>query len=643
LREMTAWELTHPDDLDSARAGTERLLAGDVTTFAAEKRYLTAAGTTVWVSATGALVRSQDGSPLNIMSQVQDITERKAHEQVLAEERRRLRAAQSIGRIGSWELDLATDTVTWSDTLSELYGLDPGDFPGNQESSTSGVHPDDTAQLQSELDACAADGTPLRNRHRVYRFSDGELRWFDVRGARHHDGDRFRLVGVVVDVTEQVLAETRLEHAALHDALTGLPNRRLVADRLARALDRSEREGQVVVLFCDLDGFKRVNDVHGHHVGDAVLVEAAGRMVAATRSGDTVGRMGGDEFVVICGVPRGENPAAVAELVVGRIERAMSVPIVVDGLEHRVTVSTGICLAGQGDNADLVLGHADVAMYLAKSQGKDGHATFDASLASDVMDRDSIERQIRVALADDTLEVYYQPMVEPGTGRVRAVEALMRVPDGAGQHLDTFQAVLVAERAGIITAIDDRVLRLACAQVALWRQQPGHGELSVSVNRSAIDIARPGLYERITEVVADSGFDPGALTIEITETVLLDVAPHTIADLERLRADGIGIAIDDFGTGYASLHYLATLPISSLKVDSSFTAGLPDDPTCATIVSATIGLAADLGLGCVVEEVETVEQLNALPASARLLVQGYLYARPEAPQVELPTHLERGR
>ena len=643
MREVTVADVTFPPDQPEAAAGMARLLAGELSVNHAEHRYLPSAGDAVWVSVSVSLVRDQEDQPLNFIVQVQDISERKEHEQVLAVERRRLRAAQSVAHIGSWELEMASGAVTWSDTLFELYGLERADFGGDFAAALSHIHPDDLDELRAGLEACSATGAPLSSRHRVYRASDGEMRWFDAFASRHQDGAVVRVAGAVVDVTEQVLAEARLKHAALHDPLTGLPNRRLVLDRLGRALDRPEREGEVAVLFCDLDGFKRVNDVHGHLAGDAVLVEAAARIAAATRSGDTVGRMGGDEFVAICGVARGGDPAALAQVIAGRIEAAMSEPITVEGVEHRVTVSIGISFATQGAQPDTVLSNADLAMYVAKSAGKNGHALFDASLQNEILDRDSIETQINRALADDTLAVHYQPIVEPRTGRVRGVEALLRVPDGAGWHLDTLQAVRVAEQTGIISAVGDRVLYLACTQVAAWRRQPGHHNLSVSVNRSAAEIARPGLYERITEVVTATGLDPRALTIEITETVLLDAATHTINDLHRLRADGIGIAIDDFGTGYASLHYLATLPISCLKVDSSFTAGLPHDTTCVTILNATVGLAADLGMGCVVEGVETIPQLHALPHSTNILVQGYVYSHPHPPTTQLPTHLQPHR
>jgi diguanylate cyclase (GGDEF)-like protein/PAS domain S-box-containing protein len=324
-----------------------------------------------------SLANGRDGSPINFISQIQDISERRANEHILAEERRRLRAAQSIGRIGSWEVEIATGNVTWSDTLFELYGLDPGDFGGDEQSSLIYIHPDDAAGVQAALDECRTSGTPMWNRHRVYRVNDGEPRWFDTRAERHQENGLLRIVGLTVDVTDQIQSQALLEHAALHDPLTGLPNRRLIIDRLSRALNRSERQGQVAVLFCDLDGFKMVNDRHGHNAGDAVLIETAARIMESIRSGDTAGRMGGDEFVVICGVPPGEDPVALGALIAQRIERTMARPIAVDDLEYRVTISTGVCLAGQGDNADFVLRNADEAMYRVKSQSRDGYALKD--------------------------------------------------------------------------------------------------------------------------------------------------------------------------------------------------------------------------------------------------------------------------
>ena len=438
----------------------------------------------------------------------------------------------------------------------------------------------------------APDEVVIEFNHRM-RHADGSVRWFCRRTTplrRDESGAVIQIVGVLRDVTDALAADARLEHSALHDELTSLPNRRLLTDRLGRALDRSEREGHVAVLFCDLDGFKLINDAYGHHTGDVVLTEVAARMSAATRSGDTVGRMGGDEFVVICGVPSGVDPADLGDVVARRIEQAVSAPITIDGVCHRVTVSTGICVAGQGDDPTSVLRNADLAMYVAKDRGKDGHATFDATFNAprrdDAFSPDDTERQLLLALSEGTLEAYYQPTVDAVTGRVRGVEALLRVPDGTGRYLDSARVIAVAERTELISAIDERLLRLACAQVATWRTYPGHATLELTVKRSAREINVGGFRDRIGEVLAVTGLDPAALTLEIAEAVLDDATSLMIADLQQLQADGIGIAIDDFGTGYASRHELASPAISGLDLERLLTSEPPGGDELAASVAS---------------------------------------------------------
>jgi predicted signal transduction protein with EAL and GGDEF domain len=347
--------------------------------------------------------------------------------------------------------------------------------------------------------------------------------------------------------------------------------------------------------------------------------------------------MGGDEFVVILTVDAGEDPAAIGREVAERIIRSVGEPLVLGSVEHAVTASIGICVAQPGTTPHDLLRDADTAMFQAKVNGKAGYAVFVPTLREDARSRDALVRNVRQSLADNTLDVHYQPIVEPGSGRVVAVEALVRIPGPDGRLLDTAAAIAAAEQTGLIGAIGERVLRRSCEQTARWRRMPQHADLAVAVNLSASEIARPGLYDRVTAIVRSTGLEPSALTLEITESVLLDAGPTTVSDLRRLHDDGIGIAIDDFGTGYAGLRYLATLPVTSIKIDRSFTAGLPHDSVSSTIVRATVGLASELRLTCVVEGVETAEQLDALPQAPRLLVQGWHFARPQPASAPLPS------
>ncbi|MGX7679040.1 putative bifunctional diguanylate cyclase/phosphodiesterase [Jatrophihabitans sp. DSM 45814] len=481
------------------------------------------------------------------------------------------------------------------------------------------------------------DGDVTQLRHRV-SHGDGEIRWLSRRltpFARDAEGQVNLILVISRDVTDVVEVEQRLEHAALHDELTGLPNRRLIRDRLEHSLDRASRGGHIAVLICDLDGFKRINDGHGHRTGDDVLIQAAQRLVDATRTGDTVARMGGDEFAVVLDIPQDEDPGPLADKVARRIAAAIAKPIHAGGIEHALSISIGICLTDDDATAESLLSDADTAMYHVKSRGANGHAFFQPFQRPDTAGRDYIERHLRRALAEDTVEVYYQPIVDPRSNALHGVEALVRIRDDDGAFLNTAQIVDVAEHTGLITALDERVLHMACMQAAAWRRTPEHADLMLDLNRSVKDITKPGFFERITDALSQSGLDPRALTLEITETVLLDANEDNLADLRALNNLGIGLAIDDFGTGYASLRYLAELPITCIKIDRSFTSRLPCDPTSMTLVRATVGLAEQLGINCIVEGVETTRQLNALPDYDSLLIQGYLYARPQSPAQSL--------
>jgi len=511
----------------------------------------------------------------------------------------------------------------------------------------------DVARLSDFFAAGAglADGAVAKCRHRVLDASGG-VKWLSRRVtpfSRDDSGAVTELLVVSRDVTDVVLVEDQLEHAALHDELTGLANRRLARDRLEHALLRTSRGGHVAVLVCDLDGFKRVNDAYGHHVGDWVLVETAGRMSGAIRPADTIARvaredgwptntiarMGGDEFIVILDIPQQDDPAAVAGQVATRIAEAIAEPYEIDGREHRMSISIGVVIAEDLSTAESLLSDADAAMYHLKARGGNGHALFEPSHRPDSAEADYLERSIRRSLAEGDIQVHYQPIVDPRTATIHGVEALLRVRDENGRFLNAADVVRVAESTGLIGEVDAQVLRLACETTARWRQNPDLANLMLKVNRSVRDITRPGFYDRVADALASSGLDPRALTLEITETVLLDASRSNLADLRALHDLGIGLGIDDFGTGYASLRYIAELPINCIKIDQSFTSRIPQDPTANALVRTTVSLAEQLDINCVVEGVETAEQLAALPAYERLLVQGYLYARAR-PATEVP-------
>jgi diguanylate cyclase (GGDEF)-like protein/PAS domain S-box-containing protein len=489
----------------------------------------------------------------------------------------------------------------------------------------------DWAQLCSTLSAAGslADGDVVQVRHRVYE-PDGAVTWLSRHisvFARCPDGTPTQLLVVSRDVTDVVEVEQLLEHAATHDELTALPNRRYVQDRL-NAFLTGTGTAAAAVLIVDLDGFKQINDAHGHAMGDQVLIAVARRLAAATRAGDTVARLGGDEFMVVLWTEDAAAAASLAGSLASRVEAALREPIVSLGRECSVTASIGISIVGQDTAPESALAEADAAMYSVKRHGANGHAVFDAALAEQTRTDEIVERSLHRALREGVVGVHYQPIVAPGTGLVRSVEALVRLADDDGRPLNAASVIAVAERIGLITELDDLVLRQACEQVRRWRTEANYADLRLSINRSAQDILRAGFPDRIRSALDASNLPATALTLEITETVLLEVTAETMLGIRRIYEDGVRLAIDDFGTGYASLSQLTMLPISAIKIDRSFTSNMLDDRTCRALVRATVGIAEDLGLDCVVEGVESEELLAALPRYRKLLIQGYLYGRP---------------
>jgi PAS domain S-box-containing protein len=558
-------------------------------------------------------------------------------------------------------------------TTEKLEALGPG-------ARLALVHPEDRQRvITASADSGGLDdGQVLQLRYRALHV-DGQWRWLSRRVTpfrRDEAGTVLEVLGVLRDITDIMEAEDRLTRAALHDDLTGLPNRALLVDRLEAALARSGRDGREVgVLYCDLDGFKRVNDTAGHATGDTVLLEVARRLNSVLRDDDTVARVGGDEFVIIVepwnrpdvGGPPAATPPdrafadrALAVQVAERVAEALRRPVTVNGVDHVVTASMGITYATAAAaehsgtvTADQVLQDADAAMYRAKARGRDRFEVFEHGLRTDLEERGRVEQVLRRALHEPTatdptpavpgpgrrtptLTAAYQPMFDSGTGALVGFEALARLTDGDGLTIAPDVFIAIAEETGTIHPLGKAMLGLACRQLQTWRSQtPGLERVSMAVNVSALQAQHAALGDDVRRALTTHRLTPADLVLELTETALLQAGHFTLTTLRALRDEGVGIAIDDFGTGYASLRYLATLPITAVKVDKSFTAGLPHDQTSCKIVKAVAGLAADLDLICIVEGVETAEQRSALPDGVH--VQGYLTGRPQpAEMLDVP-------
>jgi diguanylate cyclase (GGDEF)-like protein/PAS domain S-box-containing protein len=435
---------------------------------------------------------------------------------------------------------------------------------------------------------------------------------------------------------ERARSRERLAHQALHDVLTGLPNRALFADRLDQALARSRRSGRsVAVLFCDLDRFKVVNDSLGHDVGDRLLVEVAGRLRRALRPGDTVARFGGDEFTILCeDLASPDEAIAVAERVAATIAR----PVELDGEEVVVTASIGVAVGGSGsDDPDALVRDADTAMYRAKGGGRDRWVLFDERMRANVRARLQMEGRLRHAAARGELVLHYQPLADLFDGTVDAFEALLRWHHPDHGLLAPAAFLDVAEESGLIVPIGAWVINEACRQAVSWgRHDPDRRTPAVWVNLSARQLASPQLPATVRSATAEAGLPPERLCLEITESALMHDVRTARTVLAGLKDLGVRVAVDDFGTGYSSLSYLRRFPVDYVKVDRTFVGGLGEDPEDAAIVAAIVGLGSNLGLTVVAEGIETPAQLTELRALGCPMGQGFLLARPR-PAVELGT------
>ena len=447
---------------------------------------------------------------------------------------------------------------------------------------------------------------------------------------RDADGRQEFVSAIIHDISERKAFEVRLRHEATHDPLTGLPNRTLLLDRLAVALARAERrETHVGVLFCDLDHFKVVNDSRGHGQGDRLLIRVADRLASQLRLGDTVGRFGGDEFVILCeDIEHTDDAAQLAD----RVGRAFAEGFDLDGSDIVIGVSIGVAVSHRGDSdPEALIRDADAAMYRAKALGRARYQVFEPHIGRQAVDRFEIERELRQALGQGELELFYQPVFTLSGGRLVGAEALVRWHHPVRGLVCPDEFIPVAEETGLIVPLGEWVLGAACHQMQAWSLEgPDDHELWVAVNVSGRQLEDTNLVRHLRESIDDSGVDPGRLHLEVTESVLMRDVAHSARILERLKRLGVRLAVDDFGTGYSSLSYLKRFPVDSLKVDRSFVDELGGDGADSTIVAAVINLAHTLGLVAVAEGVERPCQRDELQRLGCDLAQGFLLGRPMA-------------
>jgi diguanylate cyclase (GGDEF)-like protein/PAS domain S-box-containing protein len=479
---------------------------------------------------------------------------------------------------------------------------------------------------------------PFRDLELQRHRPDGSMHWISVSGVPVFDaqGALWGYRGVGRDITERKEVESQIERLAFYDMLTGLPNRRMLVDRLQRAMAVVARSGaQGALLFIDLDNFKDLNDTLGHDTGDQLLLQVAQRLKGCVREADTVSRFGGDEFVVLVEGLSADGPHASAEaaLVASHIATTLGKPYALGETSHHSTPSIGIALFGQQTcSVDELLKHADLAMYQAKAAGRNTQRFFDPDMQAAVSNRSALEADLRRGLQEKELVLYFQPVVD-GKGRLQGAEALVRWKHPRRGLVSPAEFIPLAEQTGLILPLGHWVLEAACAQLVAWSRSSLTRQFFLSVNVSVRQFRQPDFVEQMLGILHKSGANPERLKLELTESLLLADVEDVISRMEYLRRYGVGFSLDDFGTGYSSLSYLKRLPLDQLKIDQGFVRDLQTDPNDAAIVRTILALAHSMDLTVVAEGVETTGQLEFLQRHGCQAFQGYLFGRPMPAEV----------
>jgi diguanylate cyclase (GGDEF)-like protein/PAS domain S-box-containing protein len=674
-------ERLHPDDRERVLDEECEVLAGRRSMAPSDYRMIARDGRVIWFLDDAVVVRQRGKTPC-WHGALYDITDRKRVEAEL-----KLRAAQqaAVARLGEQALegtpvpelmDRAVATVT--ETLGVEFGAVLELVPDEQALVVrAGVGlPDEafgapvaSAGRQSQPGFTLERGSPvvvddwtaeqrfektsilerLGARSGMTVIIEGKDRPFGVFGLQSREVRIFTtddvhfvqsVANVLADAIERSGAEEEIRHQAVHDPLTRLPNRILFLDRLAHALAQSNRRRTMVaVLFLDIDHFKLINDSLGHPAGDELLTAVAPRLKDTLRPGDTVARFGGDEFgVLIEDIDDERDAITVAE----NISAAFTRPFILNGVEHFVTASIGIALAPDGnERPQALIRDADAAMYRAKERGRGRYELFDQVMRARALERLTLENELRRALGSEELRILYQPVVSLKTGAIVAVEALLRWQHPGRGLMAPEEFILVAEESGLIEPIGRWVLEESCRQTSAWQKaNPDAPPVGVSVNLSARQLGQRDLLDIVSQCLRDSGLHPACLSLEITESALVEDSASTTEILELLRTMGVHVVIDDFGTGYSSLGYLKRFPLDSLKVDRSFVEGLGAQQESTAIVNAVVAMAGALSINVVAEGVETQAQLSELKRLGCDFAQGYYFAAP-LPAAEIGALLGR--
>lgn len=617
----TLYDVIDPDLCDAVRRRLhDIIITGVGASF--DTRMVRSDGDVRDVRVAMGVVRDTDSAPICLLAQFVDRTTEVRAQADLQAARARFESLVASSNDAIIVLD-ETGTMRYvSPAIERLTGYPPQFFADRPVGGL--MHPDDLDLVWRRFRHLLETGETTTMTYRVTCL-DGRQRWLEATCSdRRDDPSIGGLVANVHDITARVDAVEAFRHQAMHDELTGLPNRSLLTDRVLTAISRSLRGGRTfALLFCDLDHFKHVNDTLGHDVGDTLLVEMARRMRRHLRGSDTLARLGGDEFVVVVEDLDPESAATVAARVAADLLASVTEPMVVSEHPLTMSVSIGIAVHHPGQSVKDMLRDADVAMYTAKNRGRNRSVVYDGAMRALTQHRFAMDALVRRALAGEGIVVEYQPIVALDTQRIVGAEALIRIDLDGVRHMPG-DFIDAAEEAGTIVPLGRKVLQRALLEAATWRPTT-----SISVNLSARQLADPTLPEIVIEALRASGVPASRLLLEVTETSLVENNELAIATMERLAALGVRLALDDFGTGWSSLAYLRRFPVSVVKIDRMFVEGATSaDSGDLEVIRAVISLSDALGIQVIAEGIETDLQAAVLAELGCEYGQGYLYGRP---------------
>lgn len=610
--------IVHPDDRVLLEGILPELIEKGSMTL--QYRIVRPDGEVRWLDDRVAIAKNSNGELERFDGVATDITER------VITQKRLSGILETIDNV-VWSICAKTyETLYLNPAAEQVYGRPASEFYNDPELFLNIVHPDDRAILKGILPELFEKGS-ITLQYRIVR-PNGEIRWLEDRvnigGGSKLEPERFD--GVATDITERKEHESQLSYLANHDALTNLPNRNLLEDRINQAIAQAQRgKHKFGLLLLDLDRFKNINDGYGHAFGDQLLLTIASKFFKSVRESDTVARLGGDEFVILL------SPLNTHEEiypVVRRLLNIFSLPITIENTELYTSTSIGISLfPDDGNNMEVLLKNADIAMYRAKDMGRNGFQFFETDMSAHATERLELENALRVAIEREEFVIYYQPQTDIKSGKVTSVEALLRWHHPTRGLLAPDKFLKIAEDTGLIIPIGAWVLKTACTQARAW-QEAGLSSHRISVNISAKQFWEGQLVKTVKRVLQETGLSPDDLELEITETVFLRDIDETIRTIHELKDMGIMVSMDDFGTGYSSLTYLRRLPIEKLKIDGTFIQDLTTVGKSSVLLTQIIQLAHAMNLEVVAEGVETEKEYDFLVENKCDVVQGFYFHKP---------------